>query len=508
MNNSSKYLNLALATIILLACLIRVYHIGQPLIEGVSGGQIERATIARNFYRTGDLLMPQIDTMPQPHPVYCEFPLYAWTVAMFYFVAGGIHEWIGRSLSIVFFMCAVLLFYKMVSMILNKKTGVIAVACLCFLPNSIMFSRSFSLDTMNLFFSIGMLLSFFLWLEKGKSGYFILSLILAILTYLTRIITIFMIVPMIYLAYAYWGRRFILNYRFWVYHIISLLPAAIWYRYAQLKMLDFYGEKYLGISTYYDLSYYIAPLKYLNYGSLKMLFEYVAGMTLTPVGFTLVLLGVLLRRHYRRENVFLAWLVAATASFFLYANKIPALNYYLFLIPPAAVYIGKFVLYLWEKEFQSHSYLKYALVKMLIFIFMVLMVFGYVNSGYKMPIFVQHLPEAAESVKKHTNPDNPIIWRGPTALLYYADRKGWRFECDRKRIERNMRSLGRKNISGVDSIAYLEMLRTLGASYFVTIYMEEFYREPELSKYVLSNYEVLDSKKDCYIIVDLRQKHS
>lgn len=505
---NQKRIHFILAGIIILACLIRVYNIDQPLIEGVSGGQIERATIARNFYRTGDFLMPQIDTMPQPHPIFCEFPVYTWLVAITYYAAGGVYEWIGRLLSIIFFTGAVVFFYKMVKMILGKEVGICAVVCFCFLPNSIMYSRAFSLDTMNLFFSIGMLYYFFLWLERGRSGYFMLSLALAVLTYLTRIITIFMIVPMIYLAYSYQGRKCITSVKLWSYHIISLLPAAIWYRYAQLKMIELYGEKHLGVATYYDLSHYIAPLKYLNYGSLKMLFEYVAGMTLTPVGFALALLGVLVKRQSSKENVFLFWLLAVAGSFFLYANKIPALNYYLFLIPPAAVYIGKCVVFLWQNGFHKGSYMKYYPVKVLLGVFMAGMIFGYVNSGYKMPYFVLHFPQVAEAVKKYTRPDDTIVWHGPTALLYYSDRKGWRFNLSKEWIAKEMEVWGGERATDPDPVSYIEMLRAVGADYFVTMYPGVVFQEKVLYNHLFNSYEVIDSKDNSYIIFDLHNRRS
>ena len=505
MRSSSRHSNLILAAIIVLAFFIRVYHIEQPLIEGVSGGQTLRATIARNFYRAGDYLTPQTDLMPQPFPVYNEFPLYTWTVAMLYSVVGGVHEWIGRLLSIIFFIGAVIFSYKMIKNILGEKVGIVAVICMCFLPSSIIYSRSFALDTMNLFFSIGMLYYFLLWLESEKSRYFMISLSLAMLCYLTRIITIYMIIPMIYLSYSYRKHRCITQYSFWFYHIASLIPAAMWYRYAQIKMIESYGEKFLGSPGYYHLSYWITPLQNLNYQSLKMLFEYVAGMTLTPIGFSLALLGLLLRSRNRREYLFLTWLLSALA-FFILLDQIPALNYYLFLTPPVAVYIGKAIVYLWEKEFYINSYLKYTSVRLMMLILMALLIFGYANSGYKGPQFAQHLPLVAESVRKHSEQDDIIIWHGPAALLYYSDRKGWRFEFDRTWTERWMKLLREGKYTKVDSISCLEMFKELGGKYFVTMYLDSYNQDPEFAEYMASNYKILDFKKGSHIVLDLQNK--
>ena len=503
-----RHLKYILAGILALAFLIRVYHIDQPLIEGVSGGQIERATVARNFYRTGDFLVPQIDIMPQPHPLFCEFPLYTWTVALLYLMVGGVYEWIGRFVSIIFFMGTALLFYAMVRRVFDEKVGGIALACFCFLPNSIMFSRSFSLDTMNLFFSIGMLYYFFLWCEERKWGYFLLSLLLGVLTYLTRIITIFMVVPMVYLAYTYWGRRFITRYQFWMYHILSLLPSVLWYRYAQLKMIEFYGETHMGISTYFDLSSYIAPLTYLNYASLKMLFEYVSGMTLTPVGFTLAMVGVLLEMQRSRERVFLFWLCGVVASFIIYANKIPALNYYLFLVPPASVYIAKSCVFFWKKGLQLHSYLRHTVVRVAVVMVMGVMIFGYGNSGYTIPSYTQHCLQVAEAVKRCTQPEDPVIWHGPTALLYYADRKGWKFIFTQEWIAREMEYWRKEVNRKADPIAYLEVLRAQGACYFVSMYTQEVYHHTPFSEYLLSNYRVVDEVEGRYVIVHLQSRES
>src|SRR4029077_9396670 len=95
-----------------LAVAARLVFINQPYVDYWSWRQSDVAAIARNFFEYGFRFgYPQIDWAGGSGGyVGTEFPILPFLAAICYKFA-GIHEWIGRSQSVIFFGISLLLFF-------------------------------------------------------------------------------------------------------------------------------------------------------------------------------------------------------------------------------------------------------------------------------------------------------------------------------------------------------------------------------------------------------------
>jgi hypothetical protein len=105
-----------LFAVITLGVLCRLVYISQPFLDAYSWRQADVAMISENFYLHGfNIFYPQINWAGNsPGYVGTEFPLVPFLAALFY-LAFGVQDWIGRSVSVVFFAFSVPLFYLLVS---------------------------------------------------------------------------------------------------------------------------------------------------------------------------------------------------------------------------------------------------------------------------------------------------------------------------------------------------------------------------------------------------------
>jgi len=106
------------------AC-IRLINITQPLLEGSPSKQITTAMIAKNYYNNGfKLLYPQTEGggdnlryLPQ------ELYILPFIAAIFYKLCAGVHEYILRLLSVISYILATIMLYKLSTYYFSKKQG-------------------------------------------------------------------------------------------------------------------------------------------------------------------------------------------------------------------------------------------------------------------------------------------------------------------------------------------------------------------------------------------------
>ena len=88
---------------ILIGFLLRAINLNSPIVGVHSWRQADTAAMARHFaIEDTPIWLPQIDWAgASPGYVECEFPIFPYVVGQLYKLF-GIHEWIGRSISIFF----------------------------------------------------------------------------------------------------------------------------------------------------------------------------------------------------------------------------------------------------------------------------------------------------------------------------------------------------------------------------------------------------------------------
>ena len=118
----NKYLSWSLA-FIFAGVLIRLIHIDLPILEGAITRQIQTAVITRNLLENGfDFLHPQINYLPEPRYYTLEPPVYNSIVALLYLVF-GVHEYLGRLISVLCFAGTAFFIFKIAYMKLKWLKG-------------------------------------------------------------------------------------------------------------------------------------------------------------------------------------------------------------------------------------------------------------------------------------------------------------------------------------------------------------------------------------------------
>ena len=153
----------------LAAIAVRLIAITQPFIDNWSWRESDVAAIARNFLESGfRFAYPQIDWAGDAAGyVGTEFPLLPFTAALIYKFT-GVHEWIGRLETVLFFAASLPVFYLLVRRIFNESVALWALFFYSFAPLSIAASRAFIPDLPSLSLSLAGLYFFLRWVEMRK----------------------------------------------------------------------------------------------------------------------------------------------------------------------------------------------------------------------------------------------------------------------------------------------------------------------------------------------------
>ncbi len=417
----------------ILAVAVRLVLINQPYVDYWSWRQSDVAAIARNFFEYGFRFgYPQIDWAGGSGGyVGTEFPILPFLAAIYYKFA-GIHEWIGRSQSVIFFAISLPFFFLLVREIFCGTAAIWA---------------TFS---------------------------FYLAAIAISLSILIKITSIVIAAPILYLLVAavydrrgnkerrfpkppgrsrdrpslnFGAHRAPLQLHLALFAAITLLPSALWYWHARQIAERFYPYHFFGaggvrlesFSWYWDIA------------------QQTATSSLTPILAIPALIGLFVAPRGRFGCLF-DWWLAAMVLFVLavgYGNRHPW--YQLPLVPITAAFAGAGCAF-----FESKISSRVAVVTLSILLAgsFAILAFLYVRPLYESS--AAQLRDAGLELNKLTASDALIVAvdGGNPTIFYYAKRKGWHF------LEQNG-IYGGNPKNSQQAIADLERLRRQGATHFV-----------------------------------------
>src|SRR5438270_8025549 len=444
----------------ILAVAVRLMLMDQPYVEYWSWRQSDVAAIARKFVEHGFRFgYPQIDWAGGSGGyVGTEFPILPFLAAIYYkFV--GIHEWIGRSQSVIFFAISLPFFFLLVREIFGGAAAIWATFFYAFAPLNIFAGRSFMPDVPSLSLGIIGLYFFLRWVRDRKMAPFYLAAIAICLSILIKITSIVIAAPILYLVVAGIGdpgqrqadlvrsrdRRSRLQLLLFI--AIAVLPSVVWYWHARQITERFYPYHFFGaggvrlesFSWYWDIA------------------QQTATSSLTPVLAILALIGLFVAPRGRFGCLF-DWWLAAMVLFVLavgYGNRHPW--YQLPLLPVTAALAGAGCAF-----FESKISSRVAVVALSILLAgsFAILAFLYVRPLYESS--AAQLRDAGLELNKLTASNALIVAvdGGNPTIFYYAKRKGWHF------LEQNG-IYGGNPKNSQQAIADLERLRRQGATHFV-----------------------------------------
>jgi 4-amino-4-deoxy-L-arabinose transferase-like glycosyltransferase len=462
---------------------IRLVYISQPFLDSWCYRQTTVAMMARNFYRYGfDIFYPQVDWVgPLAGYIGSEFPLVPFLAALLY-ACFGEHEWVGRSLSVVFFALSVPCFYSLVKRVYDGMTALCAVTIYVILPLSVIAGRSFMSDMASLSLSIGGLDLFARWLDKPTDLTMLMATVVcSALAILLKLPAIIISVPLAYMAWTQYGWQFLRTWRLYGIALPCLIVPLAWYAHAYLVSIyypphHFTGER--GIQMYGPAVYAAIIRRFA-----------VEGVTI-PV-FVAMVGGALLPAESKIGRLFHWWLLAVALFVFLAAEgNRRHLWYQLPVVPVAAAFSGRLCYGAWQRLskmpaallaftfFAATAYLSCQHLKLL-----------YAEWAAPMVTPVLYLNRSAAPGLIAVADD------GNSTTLYYGNRKGWHF----------LKYYGAYPADSSAAIESLEQLRADGASFLIFTAYSEWWLQyyPEFCQYLATHYARIGDTSD-YAIFDLR----
>ena len=445
--------------IIFVGFLARLINLTQPILEVAGWRQCYTASIARNFYYNGmNVFYPQVLASGNTEGYIggSEFNIYPFAVAILYKLF-GIHESLGRLVSIIVFCGGAFFLYKLTRKYAGNTTGLITLLFYTFNPYIFFYSRSFQPESTMLFFSITMLYFFSEWIDKEGWWRFALMTLCATLAFLVKLPTISLGLPLLYLCLKKYRLNFLIQWKLWLFAVLSLTLTLLWYKHsAYVGSINGIELNPLSFSYYMKYSlYFLTSLPFYE----KVFYAEVFEKDLIYVGGLFFVLGIIFTIKKKEFRYIHYWLLAIIIYFFLAAKEVEWHTYYTIpIIVPASVFVGYAISNTLRliTAYKVTGIKKIALQALFMFMVVSLPFISYhkITGRYEMKRLEKKYPiQNAGNIVDETALENDLvigcIWGGPE-LLYYSNRKGWTMN------------------SNVCSIERIEKRKQEGADYFVT----------------------------------------
>ena len=485
----------------LLAVAVRLILINQPYIDHWSWRQSDVAAIARNFFEHGFRFgYPQIDWAGgSAGYVGTEFPILPFLAAICYKFA-GIHEWIGRSQSVIFFAISFPFFFLLVREIFGSTAAAWATFFYAFAPLNVFGGRSFMPDVPSLSLGIIGLYLFLRWVNHPKPASFYLSAIAISLSILIKATSIVIAAPILYLVVSegadlgpvqrgqVWGSRSQRQrLQLAAFAAIAILPAVAWYWHAHQIAERYYPHHFFGAGG----------VRLESFSWYWNVAQQTATSSLTPLLAIMALIGLLVAPRGKYGCLFDWWLVAMLLFVVAvgYGNRHPW--YQLPFAPIAAAFAGAGCAFLGSKISSR--------IAAVILSILLAGSFAILAGFYVRPIYessAAQLRNCGLELGKITAPDALIVAvdMGNPTIFYYAKRKGWHFLEQRGIYGGNPKD-------SQQAIADLERLHRQGATHFVfttnTFWWLNSY--PELTQHLAESATLVEATPE-FMIYKLTHK--
>jgi hypothetical protein len=472
--------------IIISGFIARLINVADPILEVAMWRQCDTASIARNFYYYGmNIFYPQVLTSgaTEGYIGETEFHLYPFTVAILYKIF-GVHEYLGRLVSILAFCGGAFFLYKLSRKYTNEMVAIIALLFYTFNPYIFFYSRSFQPESTMLFLSITMLYFFSEWIEKEGWWRFAMMTLCATAAFLVKIPTICLGLPLLYLCLRKYRINFILQWKLWFFAVISLVPVILWCRHSSyLNSINGLSWGNFHLSSY---STYIDPHFYY-----RVFYAEIFESCLIYIGGIFFVLGILFTIRKEELRYIHYWLIAMIISYFLGGAGTAWHTYHtITIIAPASLLVGYAISNSVKLINEYKVTGKTRVVLLILFVSMAASLpfisYHKITGRYKAKRLAKDYPiyEVGKIVDEVVPRNDLIIgglWGGPE-ILYYSNRRGWArnvYDC---------------------SIGSIESLKQKGAKYFVTTAQEAI--GSSVLEYLKNKCETIRSTSE-FIIVKL-----
>ena len=452
---------------------VRLYRLDAPLADWHSWRQADTAAVARNFYKDGiNLLYPQSDSLlalnehglENPNRYFInEFPVYNAVVAVLY-GQFGVHESIGRLVSIAMSLLGALALYGLVRVLLGSGPALLSLSYYLILPYNVFYSRVFMPDPSFVALSIISLFWCVMWVKTDKARYGLALMVTFALAMLVKPYAIFMSIPMFYWVMANWGLKAFRKPLVYLVALGAFIPLALWRYHFSLHPEGSFASTWLLNGD--GIRFKGAFFRWLIFDRLNRLI-FATG------GFALFIVGLFSSHLKKNTSLFFVWTLAILLYMTVFAKGNVNHDYYqLPIVAPGVVLIaiGSMALInLGKNMFQK--IVNASLVGMLLVLSLAL---GWFEVRGFFNINNPAIVEAGKKINEITPQDALVIapYHGDPSFLYQTNRRGWPVGGD---AEKRMKD---------------------GATYYVTTSKEDEFAR-------LKNEYTLVYESDLYAIIKL-----
>ncbi len=464
-----------LLMIIVLALIVRLYRITNPISDWHAFRQADTASVTREYIKNGvDILRPHYhdlaniqsgkDNLEGYRMV--EFPIVnaglAWLIRSLPFLPLDITS---RVASVVSSLGTLIVLYLLVKRLSGLAMAELSALVFALLPYAIYYSRAILPEPYMLFFSTAAIYVFTLWLDKKKWVYFILSAILLALALLLKPFVAFLAPVWAVLLWQKWRWQIWKHPELIIYGVISILPTWWWRNWIEAFPSGIPASDWLFNGN--GIRWRPAWFRWLGWERLTKLMLGYAGVLLIPAW---------LMERGKDFWVYLSWWIGIGVYASVIATGNVQHDYYQNLMVPILVITlakgmiqARILLMKWVTKDVAFGVV--ALVALMGWLGSWQMVKGYFNVNHWEYV------EAGAAVDRLVPADAKVIAPafGDTQFLYQTNRTGWPIGFN---IE--------------DKIAK-------GATHYVTTSDDDEARELQ------QKYRVIE-KTEKYLIIDLRQK--
>jgi 4-amino-4-deoxy-L-arabinose transferase-like glycosyltransferase len=425
-----------------------------------------------------------------------EFPLLPAIVAAIYKVAGPDVTW-GRLTVVLFSVGAVLLTYLLARELQGHSAGLAAATLVAASPGAVFYGRAFMPDSVMMFFSLGALLGFVRYFANGSRRALVLGSIGLALTVLVKLPGVIVVAPILAAAWSVGRWKVLRDRAFLLAIVLPGLVSLAWYAHAYAIYLDTgltFGV--FGTTKTYPLT--VAPdhwpTAFSKWSSWELLTSgdfYQTMLTrlyylhLTPAGFALSAVGLVLCRRQAWRRIADAWLVAMLVFILAAGEGNMGHDYYqLPLVPIAAIYFACVAWPAFDADVLRRrvgaGFLPQAAMAVVVGTVAVL---AFLNSGVLERHFRPQAPDvrilrAGQAIDRGTEDGTLMVvvddyGVNSPMLLYFARSKGWSLDAE------------------TVSARVVSNLVSQGARYFATTRWSEVRRrQPELAELLATREQI------------------
>ncbi len=483
--------------IILLALAVRLVAINAPYTSVHWIKQLQIAPIAQNFYEHGyNILWPETDySADRPGYIEIEFQLVTFLTALLYPVF-GMHEWVGRAVTIAFSLGSMILLYALLRRYLGDRPATFGLLFFAFAPSNWYFSRVLMSEPLMIFFSVALVYYFSLWLgvpddrvSPNSGRYFALAVLCGALAFLVKLPTLMLLVPLLFIAHQRYGWGLFKQPLLYLFVLLTVLPAVAYYYHARANI----GAHYFTVGVGFGGGMWASLGDFVRPGGYSLMLNRLLKDHLTAVGLVLLPLGFLAYDRGRfRWNLFHLWLGAVLLYFVAVSGGNLRQTYYqLPLLIPAAGLIGLG----WDRISRMPGISGWA-AAVLAGLFLILAAWGV------QPFYEQREPiiEAAAQLNAIDPPKRRVIIFPPGyGCLYYFQRPGW---VGREGFGKAPSQVAPEDVPGPE---YIADRISRGARWAVYFDATGPGARPDLQRYLAQNYQLAVAGPS-YVIYDLAER--